>query len=289
MSTLISRREALISISSSLLAVACGGGSGQTDTRLSAAIQSMSQAHEATPHGLPASSGWQSGAQVPMGCYPHSDYVPTGWPGDLTRFLGPWLGIVNWFVICRIADNSGNDMDLSVNTGVRIGKMRLWLLSKTTMKWIQVDISQPPTWASSMAENLSGESFPTTPIMASGTEGVLYLSPHGQVTHGGTARYRIPLAWNDIAAVLSTTDHRLERIDPNVADDTALAKFVVLSGVDYYPDMTTPAPDVGPYIPGAGLGRFLCATKQWRTSVMFAKANEISEGAVLAAGWPSGG
>jgi hypothetical protein len=107
------------------------------------------------------------------------------------------------------------------------------------------------------------------------------------MTHGGTGRHRIPLAWNDIAALLATTDHRLERINPNGADDTALANFVVLSGVDYYPDMTTSAADVGAYIPAAGLGRFLRATKQWRTSVMFAKAKDISESAILAAGWPS--
>jgi hypothetical protein len=51
--------------------------------------------------------------------------------------------------------------------------------------------------------------------------------------------------------------------------------------------MTTSAADVGAYIPAAGLGRFLRATKQWRTSVMFAKAKDISESAILAAGWPS--
>lgn len=177
-------------------------------------------------------------------------------------------------------------MDLSVNTGVRIGKMRLWFLSKATMTWNEVGIPQTPTWAASWPEVLPGNPLTPSPVKGRSAEGVLYLSPREQMTHGGTGRYPIPLAWNDIAAVLATTEHRLERINANLPDDTALANFIVLGGVDYYPDMTTPAPEVGPYIPAAGIGRFLRTTTQWRTSVMFVKASDVSESAILAVGWP---
>jgi hypothetical protein len=291
MTKLISRREALVTVGNSLLLFACGGGGGgggsATSSDLSAAIASMNTQNEAYPHGVPSSFAWGQRPVVAMGCYPHSDYLPEYWPGDHTRFAGPWTNTTNWFAIYRATDSSGVDLNTSTNTGVLVGTMRLWFLSRRTLTWVPVGEVEPPTWAYSKAENTSGSPLQTSPIKSKTAEGALCLSPPGFFTHGGVLRYDIPLAWNDIAAVLGTVSHKLGRIDPNLPDDADLAKFVVQCGVDYYPNATATLADLGSYAPGAGSGQFIYVRNSWRTSTFFAKATDVSASAILAVGWPT--
>jgi hypothetical protein len=96
------------------------------------------------------------------------------------------------------------------------------------------------------------------------------------------------MASDDIAALLCNVDHRLERINSSVPDDADQAKFIVQCGVDYYPNATATVDDLGGYVPDAGSGRFLYSGKEWRTSTIFAKADDISENTILTTGWPTG-
>jgi hypothetical protein len=286
----ITRRQALASIGNSLLFAAGGGARGSTDqptSPLSIAMASMKQRHEAYPHGISSAYSWRNGPTTSMGCYPNSTHLPSWSTKEQKSFLGPWLYTANWFAVCRAADSADNDLNQSTNTGVLIGAMSYWVLSRKAMSWVPIGVLQLPTWCDAFRESGGGSVSRTSPVKATTADGIVCLSPNGYFSHGGQRRSSIHLEWNDIAAMVGTVNHRLERFDPNLPDDSAQARFIVQCGADYYPDATTTATNLGGYAPDAASGQFIYARKHWQTSTFFAKAPDMSEYDVLAVGWPS--
>ncbi len=293
MTKLMSRREALVTIGNSALLAACGGGGGggggspPADSKLSAVIASMNQQHEAYPHGVPASYDWRNGPVVTMGCYPNSDHLPSWATAQQKSFTGPWYQVTSWFVVHRAADGSGADLNRSSNTGVLVGAMSFWMLSRSTMRWTTIYQSRIPVWCTAHQEDGVGPISPISPIKATKTDGILCLSPIGYCSHGGQDRVSIPLATGDIAAIVGTVDHKLDLINSNLTDDRDQARFIVQCGADYYPRAGLTIADLGGYAPAAASGRYLYARNEWRTSTLFAIADDISESTILAAGWPA--
>lgn len=295
MQNTFSRRDVLLGFGNALLLAGCGGGGGGGDdsaaakpdasANLKTAMALMAAPHEAYPHAVPSTIGWWAAPSVGIGCYPSADKIWAGWKGPIDKYPGPWFATLPWFVIYRAADAKGVNLDTASNTGVVVGNIGLWFLSKSQQKWVAAAPVQHARWVGIYNE-WPQNSVSGSPLVRTSSDGPLYRLPSGCLVHGGWGIMPIPIPNSDIAAMYASVEHRLERIDPALPDDRNLARLIVHCGVDYYPTVTTTSADLGGLVPGAGVGPFLYAQPGWRKSVFFAKADGVSPDWVLAAGDP---
>ncbi len=194
--------------------------------------------------------------------------------------------MVTWFVI--YPDESGNP---AKNTAVEISGIELWSLSIKDKAWKLVQSSLTPTWSDIVAQDAINASN-TKAFQTSTSTSAIYAPGPDNMMHGGLGHAVTP--WNlssgraDINALLVVIRHRLVLKDPKLADDRASARLGLQAGVDYYPFVGAKVSDLNAsYVPGAGVGRFIKVTPNWRYSTTFIRSSRISEQELLAIPAPS--
>jgi hypothetical protein len=197
---------------------------------------------------------WQYNPKVTMYA-PRGDAIPSWWTGNRPTWTS---AVLSWFTAFEAQGNK------ATNTRVQLKDLRFYVLSESTRKWTQVDMSAAP--------DLNLWKYPfdyAAPASGSGVRkesvgGISVKPKYPNFHHGwGNAKSINP---QDVRAVFATIDFRLGIDDAAKADDRAAAKYVVDVGADYYPDMQLKWSLN--YAPGVGNGRMLLATSDWRTATM---------------------
>jgi len=246
--------------------------------RVRAAMADMTLGHEVIPAGVGTNVGWKYKPSIAMGTEPYGSAIGSWWSG--TRFP-EWRSMVTWFVI--YPDETGNP---AKNTAVEVSGLELWALSIKDKTWRLVQGSLIPTWSDIVAQDAINSSN-TKAFQTSSPMSAIYAPGPDNMMHGGLGHASTP--WNlstgrgDINALLVVVRHRLVLKDPRAPDDRAIARLGLQAGVDYYPFVGAKVSDMNAsYVPGAGVGRFLKVTPNWRYSTTFIRSNRITEQELLA-------
>lgn len=197
---------------------------------------------------------WQYNPKITMYA-PRGDAIPSWWSGERPTWT---YAVLSWFTAFEAQGNK------ATNTRVQLKDLRFYILSESTRKWSQIDISSAP--------DLNLWTYPfnyVAPASGSGmrkeADGGISVKPKYPNFHHGWGNAK-SISPQDVRAVFATIDYRLEVDDTTKPDDRAVAKYVVDVGADYYPDMNLKwSPG---YAPGVGNGRMVLATNNWRTATM---------------------
>jgi len=210
-------------------------------------------------YATPSSPPWTRYAHISMGGAPRGDATPNWWTPANTNFKSstPWKVAVPWFVIYPGVSHK------ATNVRVKVYGITLYILKKSTNKWIRVDNSfGDPTWAQNINFNLGGLASSTVNTRKE-PDGRLSYKLDGSLhpIHGGTKKQDlISLGINpsDVAAVFSQVKTQLILDNPSGVDDRASAQLLLSVGADYYPDMTTKISDYSPMTqaPPVAMSRF---------------------------------
>lgn len=245
--------------------------------RVQSAATDMALAHEVKPAGAPT-TGWGVASLVVMGTEPYGKSIPSNWIG--TRYEN-WKSMLTWFVIYE-----GTGGNKATNTAVEVYGIELWYLSTKDKVWKKVQSDKYPEWNG--AYDLKAVAASTTAAtFAAVTQTVARFAPTAtNIIHGGLNQTNTP--WNpttdkaDISALYASVKHRLVLKSAGGVDDRAVANYVVQTGIDYYPYIGARVKDLNAtYMPGAGSGRFLKATTNWRYSTVLLKAKGMTDAALF--------
>ena len=261
--SLASPRQSIITQATAPVAAPADAG-GTNETRLLASatavsgsaidqvIADMSSPSEAMV--IDPRFDWQYNPKITMHA-PRGDAIPSWWTGDRPTWTS---AVLSWFTAFEAQGNK------ATNTRVQLKDLRFYVLSESTRKWTQVDLSAAP--------DLNLWKYPfdyAAPASGSGVRkesvgGISVKPKYPNFHHGwGNAKSINP---QDVRAVFATIDFRLGVDDAAKADDRAQARYVVDVGADYYPDMKLKWSLN--YAPGVGNGRMMLATPDWRTATM---------------------
>lgn len=252
--------------------------------RVKSAVTDMTLSHEIPPAGVASNIGWKYKPAVAMGTEPYGSAIGSWWTG--TRYA-QWRGILTWFVIYP-----GEGGSPAPNSAVEINGIELWYLSAKDKVWRRLQSGNLPSWNDAYAQNAI--SATTSSIYKSAAGASMSFAPgSNNMVHGGLSQVSTP--WNsttdqgDIDAIYAVARHRLVLKNSAGVDDRAKSKLVVQVGVDYYPWVGAKVTDLGVanYLPGAGVGRFLQSTNNWRYSTLLLRSKRITEAQMLAFPPPS--
>jgi hypothetical protein len=272
MYTLISRRKFGAGLLQAALVPSALATSAHAadEARLQEALSNMQLMHEIVPFGIDIKSGWHVGPYVVMGTEPYAAALPTWWRKG--RRHAEWHSLAPWFTVYLDANGTRTS-----NTGVEIFGIEAWAYLESTRTWQLLEARQRPSWQGAYNPNA------VQSLMKSGGKaiqegGFLAMPTTAFMVHGGIPQTTVP--WTeraDLRALLVSVRHRLALIDPKGADDRAQAAFGVLAGADYYPWVGAGLADLeADYNPGAGSGRFLKVTPDWRYSTVLLTGKTVT-------------
>lgn len=114
---------------------------------------------------------------------------------------------------------------------------------------------------------------------------VRYTPRQEAMVHGGLGKMLVP--WHDgvadIRSLYVSARHCLVVKGVTEPDDSAIANVGLQVGLDYYPWMKAKLADLeAAYVPGAGSGRFLRVTSDWRYSSLVLRKSAVQEGELMA-------
>lgn len=218
-----------------------GGGSTSIGTEIAADMQGS---NEAAPQGVPSSYDWANGPTITMGNNPNG-----------------WQAITAWGVVFVAAQ--GNP---ATNTRVNIRDLQLYLLQKSTGKWLLLQNTSQPDGADYLDDFANDTS----------KAGDVRQEPDGtiSVTAGGGWCFhfypqdRASINPNDIGGIVAIVQARLIVGNPNLPDDRSTANYLCSSGADYYPALTGGWPGNLSYNPGVGTGKLKYVKEDWRFYAM---------------------
>jgi hypothetical protein len=200
---------------------------------------------------------WQYGPVITQ-YSPAGSSIASWWTGERPTWC---YGLLSWYTLYEAQGNA------STNTRVEIKNLRVYILSNSTRTWSQWDlVVAPNTGLWQYPFNSAGS--PDRKMEADG--GVSFRPAYPYFEHGyGSTNYPAKGLPNpsDVRALFVAVDMRLVVADPTKPDDRSVAKYVVDTGADYYPDATYRMWNLG-YAPGAGNGRYLLVTPDWRTATL---------------------
>jgi len=213
--------------------------------------------NEAPLLNAPVGPGWAVKAYIGMGSAPRGDATPTWWQPKNSTYKSSmgWNAMVPWFVIYPGVGNAAS------NVRVKVYGMLVYVLDKTTNKWVKIDTGDgKPTWGSNYDFTLYTGKGTTDKRVESDGNISFKLSPESYPIHGGfykmdISKYINPL---NIDALFVHVKTQLILDDPMGVDDRASAKILLNIGADYYPSTTATVSDFSPmgYAPAVGGSRF---------------------------------
>lgn len=197
-------------------------------------IDDMNKAHESIPHGVPSNYDWYSSPVI------HNVYPPNGY-GFLT----------NWGQFFETV--AGNK---TKNTRVQIRNLKTFYLSSLTLRWYELQISEP----------IDGKSFPENQATTIGSpsdmkydkEGISATAGNGSCFHYWP-RGRAAINPSDIKGIYTSCEARLIVADASLSDDRADARFVLNVGADFWQNNESGLNTL------VGMGRLKYVCTGWRT------------------------
>jgi hypothetical protein len=205
----------------------------------------MTGANEGYPHGVPLSYGWATG---PM-------------RGNATKPAPNWRAATAWGVAYEAAE--GNP---ARNTRVNIRNMRLYLLQKSTNKWMLLQNTSAPD-GGLYIEDFSHNAAKAADIRNEFDGSISVTAGGGYVFHF-YPRERASINPKDIAGIITIFEARLILGDPKAPDDRSAARYLAASGGDYWPDVVGGLPagaTIAPLIDG---GKLKYVQTYWRSFAM---------------------
>jgi hypothetical protein len=204
----------------------------------------MGKPNEGLPHGVPTSWGFAQGAFMSMG----ND--PTG-----------WRAATAWGVVYEAAE--GNP---ATNTRVNIRNVQFWFLSKSTGRWSLLQNTSVPGGAAYFEDFSNNANIPAD----------VRREPDGtiSVTAGRGYNYhfyplpRVSINPSDVGGIVVVAQARLILADPARPDDRGIARYLLSSGGDYYPELTGGWPGGTSYNPAIAGGKFKYVKPYWRSFAM---------------------
>jgi hypothetical protein len=223
-------------------------------------LNDMTLTNEAILYNAPSDNvGWTIKGNVTMGNAARGDATPVWWQPTNTIYKSssPWNVITPWFVIYP---GVGHDPSVATNYRVKISKMKLYILRKSTQRWEAVNTDAgTPRWSKNMAfylknSTVTGNGEAQTDPADGSVSYVLDAESHP--IHGGLAK--MPIDGTDVAAVYGHLTSQLILDDPHGPDNRDLVQVLVSMGADYYPKTTTQISDFDPmgYVPASAKSRF---------------------------------
>jgi hypothetical protein len=203
---------------------------------------------------------WETKGSVVMGSSPRGDASPAYWtPSNLMyKSSAPWNVIAPWFVIYP---GVGHDALAATNYRVKISKIKLYILKKSSQQWERINMdTDNPTWARNFEFDLKTSTAPMDALNSKKDphEGTFsyVLDAESHPIHGGLGKF--PIDGTDVAAVYGDVTSELILDDPKGPDHRDSAQLLVSIGADYYPDMTTTVADYDPmrYAPAVAISRY---------------------------------
>ena len=269
-SSRIARALATMGAMVSLLACAVDLTSQNSSmARMERAVSDASKPHEIGLLGINPKGGWHIQPYVAMGTEPYGSAIPGWWKGQ--RFP-EWRSLAAWFTV--YVGTPGHQIE---NTGVEIGGIEVWALLESSRQWNLLGSRLNPSWQGAFNLEATDSLRRAGGIVSS--SGTFVATPTSRyMVHGGIPQVAVP--WDkkaDLRALLVSVKHRLVPIDPAKSDDRQSAIFGVMAGADYYPYLGAKVSDLGASVnPGAGSGRFLRSTLEWRYSTMLLTSKDFS-------------
>jgi hypothetical protein len=185
---------------------------------------------------------------------PSGTILPSWWSGMRPQWC---YKVLSWYTAYEAQGNA------ATNTRVQLRHLRIYVLSNRTRRWGLVDaVNRPHTDLWRYPFNYAGGTYVSGARQEAG--GGHSVKPYYPNFHHGYGKVRSIEHPSDVRAVFIAMDFRLVVDDPEKADDRTTARYVIDVGADYYPgEGMSWGMD---YAPGVGNGRYLLATKQWRTA-----------------------
>lgn len=231
----------------------------------------MKQPHDFPLHGIQPKGGWHVGPFVAMGAEPYGRAVPKWWREGL-RF-DEWRSVAGWFTVYLDARGSP-----ATNTGVEINGLEVWVLQRSTRRWLLLRAQRQPAWQGAFHPNATDSLRKSGGRMLKEDSGFVAVPTTESMVHGGAKQVELP--WTpdgaDMLALLVSIRHRLVTIDPRLPDDRSSARMGVIAGADYYPWLGAGVADLqAKYNPGAGSGRLIRSTPEWSYSTVVLRVSSL--------------
>jgi hypothetical protein len=202
--------------------------------------------NDAKPDGVPSYYSWYTSAAQP------------GW-GNSPRT--DWNAVTAWGQVYAV---EGWRPQQAPNTRVQIKDNQLWILSKSTGKWTQTQLSgvQGGAFASDFGNN--GATGVTTKDESANGGGLSVTAGNGYNYHFWPGA-RAVMNPTDIGGVYSVFQGRLILDNPNGSDDRSQAKYIASGGADYWRSVDAPFANDWSNNGGVGGGRFKTVTNTWQS------------------------
>jgi hypothetical protein len=178
-----------------------------------------------------------------------------GWAKTKVRDHAPsWANaLTGWGAIVRDVSNSHD-----TNTAVAVRNMRVYILHKSG-KWETLNATTEVGY-NGYKEDFSGNA-PLEDERTMRDGGTAVLIPKGSVFHFWPSNNNVmKVNMSDIAGLVVRFQAKLIVNDPSKPDDTSLARYLGVSGADYYGKGKCCAADGGEI----GKGRYKSVTTEWR-------------------------
>jgi hypothetical protein len=220
------------------------------------------------PPSSPAPPGMSAAAQISADMQGNNEGHPHGVPSYFDFYTGPFIVMGNqpagnkavalWGGL--YIDSGGNP---ATNTRVNIRNCQLYWKRASTGAWTRGVLTNTPE-VGSYAEDFS-QDFGLAAVRTESDGTISFTAGGGRVSHFYAPYPRIPIDPNDFGGVVSVCEARLILNNPNGPDDRAIAKYLLDTGADYYPDTTGPGIENNP---GIGGGKLKYVTTDWRSFAM---------------------
>lgn len=262
-------QDSLAAVASKVSSRVMTNTTAQSASRIAVALADMALTHEVVPLGVGSTVGWKYRPSIGSNTEPYGWAIPSYWTG--IRY-SEWRAMVPWFVIYQ-----GEPSNPATNVQVEVSGLETWVYLSSTRRWQLLAAAAKPAWDSVYAPNAVDLVSSATASLVSASS-VRYTTTASAMVHGGLGQVATPWSGTsaDIRALYVSVRHRLVVKDTAKPDDRAVANIGVQSGLDYYPWMGSKPSDVGAsYVPGAGGGRFIKVTSDWRYSTLLLKKDGV--------------
>jgi hypothetical protein len=213
-------------------------------------LDDMALCHEALPHGVPESYGWQKCPRVGMG----ND------PGSFAALM-PWGQVY--------VSEKGND---APNTRVELRHLETFYLSRKDGLWHLWSGDYTVEGASYVEDFVDDISIPAD-VRQEDSGTVSIRCEEGYNYHFWSPSGRTSLDSTDIAGVFSTCQARLILHDPDLPDDRQRSTYMLSVGADYWKALDSEW-DQWRTNGDIGIGRFRFISKEWEAFNMHTLTEE---------------
>jgi hypothetical protein len=235
---------------------------GRSLNSIDTIISDMREMNDLPLVGVPTRYGWAKGpGHVVMGNDTRGSSTPSWWvpANPVYKSAAYWNAVIPWFVVF---DGLGNK---AVNTRVQVRNIRLFILSRKSMRWTQIGASVGAE-GYLYPKHLTGSDVGRPNLRTESDGSTSIRPPGGDLVFHGWCCGRMTIVGADVRAVFVTLQARLIPDALDRPDDTDRARYLIHVGADYYPDSATLVAAFAPtgYNPGVGVSRAKLVKPAWQ-------------------------